>query len=359
MPVSTLGKELVLYRPQHLPAPLYERTAADVAARVEGLVSMAFRVDTAERQAGRSIHRVTISGIKRCLKQTAFAVSGTPRTEPVVPEEAREAAIGTWIHLYLLPLMRRLTPGAQIEKPVVLHADGFEVPGKLDWLWVGADGWCEVGDLKTVKEWKLNKVDYDGVFEEHEYQVWGYALGCAQLGYKVRWVWFLYLDRSSGQIRVKCEEFTNEKAFAVLQRIALIRSWSARPDSAPREGRGPGLSPVCDYCPWLTRCWGPDARRGRRGAQSILAISIEGIAEALGLLYRSNKIKNQAERDADFAKLVLNGLPSGTYGSHTLRYRSTGRAMNQAAVRQDYASRGIEVPTTEKSKAVIVSPVRP
>lgn len=353
------GKELVLYRPPAAPASLYRRSAADVEARVEARMSMAFRLDTGRRQAGRSIHRLTLSSVGRCLRQGAYRLAETPRSEPEVPEESRQAAIGTWIHLHLLPLMAELTPGALVEMPVWLNAAGFKVGGTLDWLWVDEDGFCEVGDVKTIREWKIGKIDQDGVFAEHQFQVWSYALAAVQLGYKVRWVWFLYLDRSTGQVRVMVQEFTNEKAFAVLARVAEIRRWSATPDAAPREERGPGVSPVCDGCPWLRRCWGADALRGRKGPQRILALTIEGIAEALGLLFRSNKIKNEAEKDADFAKLVLEGVPAGTYGPYSLKRRSTGEAMNQAAVRQHYESSGIKVPTVQKSKAMIVSSSHP
>ncbi len=356
------GSELVLYRPPaDLPTPRYARTAADVAARVEGRVGIAFRFDTESRQAHRSIHELTVSGIGRCLRWAAHTVAGTPRSEPIVPEEAREAAIGTWIHLVLLPLMRSLTPGALIELPVVLKAAGMEIRGTLDWMWINEDGEIEVGDLKTVREWKLNSIDRFGVFTEHEFQVWAYALAAAQLAkklglpHKVRWVWWLYLDRSTGQIRVRAEEFTNERAYAVIQRVAEIKRAAGNPGAARREGRGPGLSPMCDGCPWLTECWGPTARRGVKGAQSYLAISEEGIIRALETLFIASGTKSAAEKEIEFAKLVLADVPNGTYRGYTLKRRSTGSMLHQARARARLEALGEPVPMTEKGKALMVS----
>lgn len=354
--MSSPGNALVLYRPPVPPAPLYQPTAEDVQARVEARVSWAFKVDTRRRQAHRSIHQLTMSGIGRCLRWAAYTMAGTPASEPYVMEEAREAALGTWIHLFLLPLMQQLTPGALIELPVTLKTAGLQLRGTLDWLWIDEFGNCEIGDLKTVREWKLNTVDRFGVFEEHEFQVWGYALAAAQLGYNVRWVWWLYLDRATGQVRVKVEAFTNEKAFAVVQRLAEIKKFAGtNPDLARREGRGPGLSPMCDGCPWLTRCWGPTARRGVKGAQSHLALTEEGIVEALGLLFYANGKKGVAEKEIEFAKLVLAEVPDGTYGGYKLKRRSTGSMLNQARARAHLEARGIPVPMTEKSKALMVA----
>lgn len=364
---SPPGNALVLYRPPAAPArpgSLYQRTAADVAARVEYRVSMAYRIDTRRRQqeGQRSPHRLSMSGIGRCLKWAAYTLAGTPVSEEPFDEEARQAAIGTWIHLHLLPLLAELTPGARIEMPVVLKAAGLQIKGTLDWLFIDEDGYAEVGDLKTVREWKLNRIDRNGVFEEHEYQVWGYALAAAQLfkrlglPTKVRWVWWLYLDRSTGKIRVKVEEFTNERAFAVLQRLTLIRRHAeSNPDLAPREGHGPGLDPECDGCPWLRRCLGKTARRGEKGAQSHISLTIEGIAEALGLLFRANGVKGAAEKDIEFAKLVLTDVPDGEYRGLTLRRRRTGSALHQVTARALLEANGIKVPTFEKAKAMHVS----
>ncbi len=351
------GNELVLYRPAPAaPTSLYRRTAADVAARIEGRVRHAFMLDTRRRQQDRSIHRLTLSGVGRCLRWAAYTMAGTPRSEPAVAEESRQAALGTWIHLILLPLLRELTPGAMIELPVVLKAGALRLHGSLDWLWVEEDGNAEVGDLKTVREWKLTSVDRFGVFTEHEYQVWAYALAAAQLGYRVRWVWWLYLDRSTGEIRVKVEEFTNERAFEVLQRVAEIKRLADTDHAAAgREERGPGLSPMCDGCPWLTRCWGPTARRGVKGAQSHLALTEEGIIEALELLFYASGKKGIEEKKIEFAKLVLAEVDDGEYGGFKLKRRSTGAMLHQAKARARLEAMGVPVPMTEKGKALVVS----
>lgn len=330
----------------------------DVRARVEGRVGAAFRTQNTRRQEHRDVHTLTMSGVGGCLRWGAYTMASTPLSEDLAPEEARQAMLGTIIHEFLLPSMAELVPGALIELPVVLKADGLEIAGTLDWLWVDPEtGDAEVGDLKTVREWKLNGVMRDGAYDEHRLQVWGYALAAAQADYRVRWVWWLYMDRSTGEVRTIVEEFDVEKAWAVVQRIAKIKRFATtNPDAATREARGPGFSPVCDRCPWLRRCWGEKARPGERGVQTILAADAAGIVEALRGLFQASGAGSKAKADTDFYKTVLADVPDGTYGEFKLRRRRSGTMLHQARVRQMLEEAGLEVPEVEKERAVVVSP---
>lgn len=334
-------------------------TIDDIRARVEARVGAAFRTQTARRQAGRDVHTLTISGVGTCLRRAAFTMGRVPVSEQRRQEEARQAMLGTIIHEFLLPSMAELVPGALIEHEVVLKAAGLEVTGRLDWLWVDpVTGDAEVGDLKTVREWALNGVFRNGVFDEHHLQVWSYAKAAWQAGYRVRWVWWLYMDRSTGLIKVMVEEFNVERAYAVLQRITRIKMFAVgNPDAAPREARGPGFSPVCDHCPWLRRCWGETARPGVTGVQKILAGTEQGINEALRLLFKASGVSAAAKDDAAFAKAVLADVPDGVYGGLRLKRRPSGKSMRQAEARQLLLDAGLKVPEVEKEKAMLVSAV--
>jgi hypothetical protein len=330
---------------------------ADVRARVEARVGAAFRTQNTRRQAHRDVHTLTMSGLGGCLRWAAYTMAGIPRSEPWTPEEAREAMLGTIIHEFLLPSMAELVPGALVELPVVLAAAGLRITGTLDWIWVDPDtGDAEVGDLKTVREWKLNGVVRYGAFEENRLQVFGYALAAAQAGYRVRWLWWLYLDRSTGQVYVVVEEFTAEKAYAVVQRLTAIKhSAAGNPDAAPREARGPGFSPVCDRCPWLRRCWGDDARPGQRGPQKQLAATTAGIVAAVRGLFMASGASSNAEQDKDFFKFVLKDVPDGPYGDFVLKRRRSGKTLDQAESKARMEAAGIDVPEREKEKSMHVS----
>jgi hypothetical protein len=334
-------------------------TIDDIRDRVEARVGATFRTQTARRQEHRDVHTLTASGVGTCLRRAVFTMGRVPVSEPSRQDEARQAMLGTIIHEFLLPSMAELVPGSFVELPVVLKAAGLEITGTLDWLWVDpVTGDAEVGDLKTVREWALNGVVRNGVFDEHHLQVWTYALAASQAGYRVRWVWWLYMDRSTGLIKVIVEEFTVKRAYTVVQRVALIKKFAtSNPDAAPREARGPGFSPVCDHCPWLRRCWGETAQPGVRGVQKILAGTEQGIHEALLLLFNASGASAAAKADADFAKVVLADVPDGVYRGLRLKRRPSGKGLRQAEARQLLLDAGLQVPEVEKEKAMLVSAV--
>lgn len=327
-------------------------TAEDVRAFTRGLVYRAFEAENTARQAVRDPTALSMSGLGGCTRAAAYSIAGTEPTDVAPPEDARQAMLGTWIHEHLLPGMARLAgPDAVVEEPARLKAAGLVIPGTLDMAQPEI-----VWDLKSVKEWRLHGVRRRGTYSEHRVQVMGYALARYQAGYPVRWVTWLYIDRATGEIHVEVEPFSNAAALAVIERVEQIRYHAEDPDRAPREGRGPGLSFACDRCPWLRRCWGPDAIPGEKGAQRSQSATIEGIAEALDVYARAAELSGPAEKDKEFAKLVLAGVPSGTYGGWVLKRGKPGEMTDHAEAERLLAERGIPVPKKKKAGAISVRP---
>lgn len=329
---------------------------AAVKARVERWAATAYEDLNEAAQAGRDVHTLTMSGVGGCGRRAGYTLARTPVSEEPARGQHRAAVLGTGIHHIYLPALAAAAGGALVEVPMLLRVPGLDLTGTADWIRVDPDtGDAEVGDLKTVREWKLHGIIRAGqATYQHRLQVWSYALAAAQAGYRVRWVWWLYLDRSTGQTEVVVEAFTNALGYAVVQRLTHLQQLARNPDAAERDYRGPGLSAACDGCPWLRRCWGDNARPGVTGPQKILAHSEASIITALDGLFHAAGASSTAEADRDFWKLVLTDVPDGAYGQFTLRRRRSGKALDQTRTRELLETAGLTPPMKEREAAMLV-----
>lgn len=284
---------------------------AEVAKTVTAAVVRAFTAESAARK--RAPHNLGISALSGCTRFAAYALAGTPASDEVEPGEGRAANLGTWQHNGLLPRVAdEFTDGAT-EVNVTLTAAGVTIPGHID-----LDIPYMLLDLKTVGEWRLQAVRQSGVFYDHVLQVAAYGVGKLQAGQPPRWLVILYLDRASGDSEVFVIPFTNEHVVMVVDRVAEIRRWADDdPDTAPRRDAsgvamaGPGWSFRCNECPWLRRCWGPDAQPGQRIRHDHDVPEVE----ALLLEYiEANAVEGPAKRrKAEIADL-LETARYGVYG---------------------------------------------
>lgn len=294
----------------------------DVAALLGEAVEDVFVGENAKRQ--RSPHSWSMSGLEGCTRQNAYKVARwvVDRDWAEFVDNSRQGTLGTILHEKLLPALQVRLRGALIEHPVVLRAAGVDVPGQLDLyvnVTIGGKVYAFVLDLKTVGEHKLQGVRQHGPYSNHRAQVRGYAVAAQQAGMRVDYVAFLYLDRASGTQEIVIEPFTLDAAYvaaaAVLDRVAEVVRWSATPDQAPRDGRGPGKSIACDECPFLKSCWGPTAVRQEVGAQRILQFEDPGVEGLIQMFKDASAVKSQAEARYEFAKEALKGTRPGRYGS--------------------------------------------
>lgn len=346
--------------------PLTFDSAADLAEYTRRKVAAAFRHENTTRQADRDPTHLTMSGLGGCTRAAAYSIAGTPPSDTPPQEEARQAMLGTWLHEHLLPGLQDLIQIdgaiAVVEEPVELHAAGLTINGTLD---LATDP--VVWDLKSVREWRLGGVRRRGTYSEHRVQVIGYALARYQAGYPVKWVVWLYIDRSTGQVHVEVEEFTNAAALSVISRVDEIRFFADdNPDMAPRRSvrgdrrnvlRGPGLSFQCDRCPWLRRCWGDDAVPAVKGAQSSIADTDAGIEYALELYSDGADAAGRGDADKEFAKLILAKVKPGQYGPWLYDRGRPGTTWDREAITDHFAKLGLPIPTKQTSPPVIVKRV--
>jgi hypothetical protein len=333
--------------------------ASIIAGFMEDMTVAAFVDENSRRQADRDRTALTMSGLGGCTRANAYAIAGTPASEEARPEEARAALLGSGAHDWFLPALARVIAakiGAQVdvEQRVTLRAGGLVIPGSLDLAFDDV-----VVDLKTVGERKLHGVRRRGEpYDEHFLQVFGYALARHQAGHTIRWVVFLYMDRTTGDVHPVVVPFTNDALLAVVDRATNLRRLAHDPDSAPRDAHGPGKSIACDRCPWLRRCWGPDATPGRTGAQVVAAGDWEGLSYVLQLYADAAALATGAEADKDFAKLAIAATRAGTYGDYKITRSRDGEMDDVDAMKDILAAHGIPVPKKRRAGATRVTAVK-
>jgi len=254
------------------------------------LTVAALQVDS--RRARSRQKKVGASEIGVCRRRAGYAHHGT---KPSDPENigSMKAVAGTWYHAGALDTARRQW-GALIETAVeddVLrgHVDSIELPAD----WREAAGLpptldppdvVEVEDVKTRDD--ARSIDYvriRGPKRSELYQVHLYAdllrrgkvgtlTGRKKIveksllqamdvkgveGIPVERIRLRYMARTGHEEA----EYPYEQDFDP-QIAAEAWEWveqvaaSTSPDDLPRDQDGPGLSYVCDNCPFVTACWG-------------------------------------------------------------------------------------------------------
>lgn len=335
------------------------RDADDLTKLITDAVATAFQDENTRRQEDRDPTKLTMSGLGGCTRRNAYALARTEPSDVHPPEQARQALLGAGIHDWHLPalarVLQRLGETCEVEKRVALHAAGITIAGQLDLAFGDV-----LLDLKTVREHKLHGVRRRGApYGEHRVQVNGYALAEYQTGRPVRWVVYLYMDRTTGEVHPIVERFDNAAALAVIDRVETLQAFTGRPDDAPREARGPGVSLACDRCPWLRRCWGPDAKPGETGPQTQLALTPAGLIEILRLAFDASGVTTAAKNDHDFAKLVLADTKDGTYGPYKLTRGRAGDKEDPAEMRRILTDLGIEIPRKPTAGSTYVRLAKP
>jgi hypothetical protein len=351
-------------------APPAALTAAGVSARIQQAVSDTFLRSTAEN--GHDPGKLSMSGLGGCTRKAAYQLAGHAPTN-TAPAEKRAADLGTAIHEWLLPRLARTLGGhwTRVEHAATLTTPHGRIHGTLDLetlayadpsAMAASDDTPEgstLVDAKTVARWKFDRILASREIQtEHLFQTLGYGVARGQAGHPVRWVNVLYICRDTGRSLPLTFELTDDYVNLLFSRIELLHRYAAHPGFAPREERGPGLSVVCDGCPFLARCWGPDARPGVTGAQKTAVVTDADVVRAAAALQEATAARLAWERMEDFWKLVL-AERRGTFtdGARTavIGERGGARRRDQTAMAAILAARGIEVPYAQNQPSLTVS----
>lgn len=128
---------------------------------------------------------------------------------------------------------------------------------------------------------------------------------------------FRFINRDSGDEHVQEMRFTAERARSARWWVQQVRA-AESPEDLPRTFPGPGLSAVCDNCPFKTACWGPVI--AGQPPQSAL---VHGDAERARMLAEyvevSEEIKPLKER-LKILRTRLDGSEPGVYGDNELSW---------------------------------------
>lgn len=305
------------------------------------------RANAAGQQARSNVLGLSMSALGVCDRQAAYRLAGTDPSDLQLSqdEEARQALIGVWIHAGLLPFLADVLYDAQYEVPVELRVrvtddEEVVVPGTTD-LYCAALGGGII-DLKTVGAHLSAAYGHTGARHDHRTQVHGYALAAQQKGLPVAWTAWAYLDRDTGETMWVIEPFGEDEAEAVRERVRHLHRAATTPDGAPRSQRGPGLSVVCDRCPWLRRCWGPDARPGDTGALAVH--SQDDIAFAARKYIELREQKSAIEKEMEKYGAMVGTPPQGHYGPVVVSYGRSSQELDKKRAADVMRLHGIDPP---------------
>jgi hypothetical protein len=369
--VTTVEGGIEVYEPGELRfAPLPAAGVVSLSAALERGAGRAYAAANERHQRARSdLFGLSMSALGTCQRQAAYRVAGAaPDPEYVYAmgeDEARAAMVGTWIHDGLLPEIAALLHGGQHEMRVELVAPvGPTEDGVTPLLRVGGSTDCYtraagggVVDLKSVGAHRLGDIAALGAFEKHRKQVRGYACACIQAGLPVAWTAWLYLDRGDGSVKAVVEPFGQEEYVSTLRWVAHLHALSRNPEYAPRDQRGPGLSWVCDSCPFLRRCWGKDATPGDPAA--IAVHDDEGIAFAGSEVVRLRREAAELKKKEDFYRAQVGKPKRGVYGGIEVTYARDGTKPDAKEMARMLTELGYEVPTVPVPGSMTIKAARP
>jgi hypothetical protein len=287
-----------------------------------------------------------ISSLGRCRRRAAYGLAGLPADVAYEPQPKPSAAIGTWVHEGLLPLLTQELRPARRE----LSVEWAGLPGHVDlypqWLSL-------VLDVKVVGPWQLDLARVEGMRGKDRQQVTGYADALRAEGKPAEYVGVLYVASATNLV-----EQDGEGHLQIEPRSPEVTKWNTvwwdevraaeeNPDEAPRDEQGPGLSIVCDGCPFLRRCWGPDAEPGQTGPQAV--ITDEEIARAADEYDTARREEKAAGERKKLAAAQLR-LAQGVYREHdgadgwTVGFGRPQSRMDQEAARELIEAFGMRVP---------------
>ncbi|MEU5093706.1 PD-(D/E)XK nuclease family protein [Streptomyces sp. NPDC020996] len=275
------------------------------------------------------------SSIGLCRRRAAYEVHGTWPTD--LADNMHAAILGTWLHEGILRVLREQY-GAHTELEltdgVILgHADAYWAPGAPHPRATEAQA-ADVGvveDVKTKSTRALDVVVRQGPSQAEWFQVHLYAHLLRTGGLKdhshlpageplpVDVVRLRYVGREYGQVVVHqraYDEDVTQQALAWAEDVLA----SPEPEAMPRDLDGPGLSIICDNCPFKTVCWNLDQLADDRAPQTILAEDTAAITDALRAYTDAAEVESAAKKRKAKARKMLDAADAGTYGAFRLSW---------------------------------------
>lgn len=352
---------------------------------VPSLTRAAMAVD-GRRRRSRQV-KMGPSSVGGCRRKAGYELAGVPRTD--FPDKMA-AVVGTWLHAGALKALQ-VEYGALLEVAV----EDDELRGSADAVYLdverlvqlrGEQVWvdeqdgptflgvrvgrqlvrpaeqCTVEDIKSRGYWSFETALEQGPRLGELYQVHLYAdllrkgrqkrrkvlAGLGEI--PVERVRLRYVSRDSGREHVWEQDYDPAITQAARDWVREVRDVAlgiGGPEDLPRDEDGPGLSAICDGCPFLTQCWGPERPDGRM-RQASLVVDDAMLADALEQYDQLRVAEKELKRLRALNRAMLDASEPAQYGAWLLGWseRPGNQRADLAAIRADYALMGREVPTT-------------
>ncbi|GAA1919927.1 PD-(D/E)XK nuclease family protein [Streptantibioticus ferralitis] len=274
-----------------------------------------------------------------CARRAGYLLHGRTPTDV---GDKRKAILGTWLHAGILAAAREEF-GWIIERRV----EDATIRGHIDAVQLDARTAARlprrlrpslpasettVEDVKTKSTYQWDSVLRHGASEAELRQVLLYAdllrthgfadidgqrqlarLGPVPVG-RIR---FRFINRDNGEDHIQELAYAAERAKRARWWVAQVRQ-AAVPEELPRSFEGPGLSAICDNCPFRSTCWG-GAVAGRRPQSILIHDDVEREAALAEYVEVTEQIKPLKERQK-VLRAMLDGCEPGVYGDNVLSW---------------------------------------
>lgn len=306
--------------------PGYQHDPADALAQVACWADSRSAMDDVadhnravrkQRTAGR--WQVSPSDVGSCRRQLWYRENPPPGYVPL-RQNTRKADAGTAMHAGITEARAALYPWRK-------HKVLVPIPG-LD-----RDGEADEYDpiTATVEDWKTaghrawEQIGLHGPYERAWRQafIYAYALECA--GYEVRRVRIRYIHRETGDEETFTRPYDQQYALESLGELVNLVTMLDAGIEPEREGRGPGVDPMCDFCPARAHCWQMDAAdAAARSPQTFVAFGAEPDPSDPDVLWAVEQAGQARQRrlaaeKAEMAAKALADVDAGVYGDWEVR----------------------------------------
>lgn len=275
------------------------------------------------------------SDVGRCLRQSGYNWHDVPPTD----ERSRgRALLGSLMHLGWAAIVAAAQdPNRMAEVDITIpglgtgHADDVDFGARV------------VNDLKSASARSYERYVTSGLPDSYwdqpeiyAYGLWldeATSLSIAQPDREMPDIvtsiepWTLrvtLVNRESGE-EMPFEQAADLNRGAYLAQRMVERQrmleQSSAPEDLPREGAGPGRGFPCDYCDWVTACWGGPREDGLSPQAALIADDEASIAATLAEYRSAADELGKLEKTKADARAALTGLPAGDYGDYTLKWR--------------------------------------
>ncbi|MFD7338484.1 hypothetical protein ACFV98_21115 [Streptomyces violascens] len=344
------------------------------AATSASPVSIWDAAHTADARRPRSAQRQLGASDTICSRRAGYILAGAERTNA---GDKRAAILGTYIHHGLLEDVRReytwLVERTVADDVLRGHVDvvqldaatGARLPKRH--RPVQPAEFVTVEDVKTKSSRVWDRVVRFGPTAAEMRQVLLYADLLRTVGFAdmpgqrylhrlgpvdVQRIRFRFVCRDTGEEHI--EEFPVDEWLVFQARWWVDRVLEAdSPEELRRDHDGPGLSRICDNCPFVDACWprvAPD-----RPAQTILVHDDAERAKALDDYVRAHERYRESKRVKALARAMLDDSPEGNYGANHLGWggQNDREETDVQAMVEAFEDADLVVPLVPDQKAMI------